>query len=240
MEFSSVVNISVIITLVGVAITFFGKNILKARKELCRDWTSEVLEGIMFIPNHVIIPFLLTYLTFFFILRHISSEIFSSYGNLFYLVGILLILLQFLLFKFQEKSMFNISNTNNCLIVFSSILINYCIFIIDIPLVFTLVSGIITFLTLTYASVIYGLNVTPANFEQLLTKLKFKSIVLKDKERVICKIVKTGEDFVEIVKIKNIIDYNPEKLKDENALLKSILINKSEIKSVEDFEKNKK
>ena len=73
MEFSNIVDLSLILAVLGVAIIYFGKMVLKSRKELCSDTLLEYNNGIFFLLWYLIFPLLLAYVGF-------SSQ--SSFGGI--------------------------------------------------------------------------------------------------------------------------------------------------------------
>ena len=207
-------SISIIIALIGVAITYFGKTILKSRRELCKDWTSEVLEGIFFILWYFVIPIL--------ILTNIIQNIDKIILFSFIFINYLLLGIQFLLFVVVNAEL-NKKNKiffyMNILLILLSFSINYY-FINHNNLINISVSLLLSFLILTLVSVIYGFNTKKSDYNNLIKSLDYSLIELENGQKIKGKIIKIGDEFIEIKK---------EGAKDG----KTILLNKSKINSIE-------
>jgi hypothetical protein len=73
-------SIGLLITLFGILIIYFGKGILKSRRELTKDTTSEVLNGILFLIQCIIIPGIIIYLIYWAGTKYLIPLIFLGEG----------------------------------------------------------------------------------------------------------------------------------------------------------------
>ncbi len=221
LELLTILTSSGAITLMGIAIVYFGNLILKSRRELCKDKTSQILEGTIFLLNYLLIPILIIYnvtnnLEFF---RTISWVIllFVQYGFI-------------ILLRIQMSYRQKIFNYLNWIMVVLSFLINYY-FINQNNFINLIVSILLSFLILTLTSVVYGSNIEKPNYNSLIKNLPYKKIIIekvnnKSKgekryfEEIEAQIIKLGDEFIEIHK----------KGESDN---KTFLLNKSKINSIE-------
>ncbi|PIN90541.1 hypothetical protein COU57_03310 [Candidatus Pacearchaeota archaeon CG10_big_fil_rev_8_21_14_0_10_32_14] len=207
-EISNILDISIIITLVGIAITYFGRIIIKARKDLCSDITAEILEGIIFLIYYFIFPTLIIYLLIYYFPLKINF-----YPALFIIIEGIFIYFLTLQTNFEEIN-FNYKKVN-FLIVTLSLFFNYTLFINDENIVFLIISIIFTFLIITLSAAIYSKGEGQISKD---IQGSNKIIILSNKEVLIGKIIKLGNDFISFFDSKK---------------KKHIIINKSHILKLE-------
>ena len=224
---SNIATISgVLIILVGVFIIYFGRVILKSKKEMTKDWVSEVLSGSLFLFWILIAGVIV------FILPRIIFEAINS-GNLLktisvYLVYTILFSFQFLIFiylykRLNDETKFKFpKNIDKEVILLSVItmIITYFFFKVQ-NYFFLIISIILTLLILTYLSAIYGKERKESNYNKFL-KFVF---INENKKPIIAKIKRLGDEFIDII---------PEDEKKDE-----ISINKSQIFSIKKLDNKK-
>lgn len=214
--------IGVIAALSGTLIFYFGRIILKSRKEITKDITSEILSGLLFVIDCLIIPGIIVYASFFTLNRWIIPFIHHQQGIslvefmlLFFKTG--LIAGQYIIDKHYEKKLGSPKKTKRFENYLSSI------FIITITTIFIVTKDWFYLATsLALDVLIYTSIATRDHFrdEKNNRDNKWLLIQIKNKKQPIkAQIKRLGDEFMDIITEKQ----------------EEISLNKSEISFVKNY-----
>jgi len=235
MSLENLSNIATIVgalgILLGALIVYFGKIILKAKKELTKDWVSEILLGCIFFAL-IIIAGVIVFIIPKLILEISSMEQKTINILIRYLIFLAIFSLQALIFKHLYKRVENTAKFKICkdinkeIVLFSALTIAITsLFFYIKNYLFAIPSIIFTYLIMTYLASIYGVESKESNHNRLI------KIRLINKKSIIAKIKRLGDEFIDIL---------PKGKDDEGK--NRITLNKSQIFSIEYLEdkQNKK
>jgi len=185
------IDLALVVTLIGVLITYFGKLIIRAKKEVCRDVTSEVLEGLFFIMYYLVFPISILYL----IIKSINTLI-NIIPILIVLINTILIFI--ILWEIKEEKSNLLFTIINGVFALLSIFSVYFIIITNTNIIFIMVSSMFLFLILTLSAIVYA-NYTNKKINKHKKKIVADTIIyLSNNKKINGKIKRIGNEFIEI------------------------------------------
>lgn len=208
--FATVLGVGIV--LIGTMIFYFGRIVLKSRKELTKDITSEVLAGILFLVDTIIIPFVIVYAVYFIIINN------SSVNLWFVVLGAFFIVIQEILILRPYEKILNAPGGKtkrwaNYLSSFYLIAIAI-FFVLAKNWLFLSITLLMDFLIYTYMASRDHFRNEDNSRDGKLLKVKLNS----QKRQLKLKIVRLGDDFIDF----------------EDSSGNKITMNKSDILSVRD------
>jgi predicted small integral membrane protein len=144
----------VLITFFGVLIFYFGRVILKSRKEITKDITSEILGGILFLIDSLIIPGLIIYVFIIYVLPFILyNQRIEQFDLIFIFIGGIIIFVQYKISEYYlgilkiqgSKTDRKINYLTSLLIIFSGL-----VFLLVKNWFYLILSLLLDFLIYTY------------------------------------------------------------------------------------------
>lgn len=103
LEINNTLDFGIVLTIAGILVLYFGRLIVKARRELSRDNLSEAMTGAFFVADLIIIPSLIIYAIYIILTQFLVPKIMGNpfpYGALFiFVMSSVFIIIQYYIFK---------------------------------------------------------------------------------------------------------------------------------------------
>jgi hypothetical protein len=210
LEFNGLIGIGLFLTFLGALVVYFGKIILKSRKEITKDSLSETINAIIFMAQSIFLPILTIYVLYQIVVQLILPLLrgtFSYNPIIWFFLGTILVLVQGKIFNYYfEKIKTPTSRTNSTINFFIGIFIFSItfLFLIRKDWFFLGISLLFDFLIFTFMA-----SRDPNRDDSNNLDGKLLKFIFLNNEKGEYKIKRLGDDFFDLEDKKgNLISIN--------------------------------